>query len=172
MKFKLLAVAFLLVSLVTGCADRKPRRGDDPPTGLSMGRENPQQMADDLGLNEDQKKKYLSIMKSHGEKMRALHSRSSMSPEDRRSKAMALHDKLVKEMQGLLTPEQFSQWQQARQALRARSGEGGGAPQEPGPQGGGTPPGPGYAPQSSGYGPPQGPGPNVDGTPPGPPASS
>jgi periplasmic protein CpxP/Spy len=157
MNLKLLAVGCLFATLLTSCAD-KPRRGSGPPDGggISMGNqppEDPQQMADELALSGDQRNKFVSIMQAHGEKVRAIRADSSMSQKDRRKKMKSLREKLEKQVKGVLTPDQFSQWQAKREAMRSSmQGQGAGGPQGPGgpgaPQGYGLPPGQGYgAPQ-------------------------
>ncbi len=95
----------------------------------------PDQMANDLGLSGDQKSKFVSTMQAHGEKMRAIRSNSSMSQRDRHKKVTAQREKLTKEMKKILTPDQFSQWDAKRQAMRnsMQQGQGGGAPQGYGP---------------------------------------
>jgi hypothetical protein len=70
-----------------------------------------------------------------------------MSQKDRLSKMMSAREKLQKEVKGVLTPDQFSQWQTKRQAMR-NSMQG-----QQGPGGAGAPQGYGLPPQ--GNGPPQ-----------------
>jgi hypothetical protein len=107
-------------------------------------------MANELGLAGDQRSKFVKIMREHGEKVRAIRSNSSLSQKDRRSKMMSLREKLQKQVKGVLTPDQFNQWQAKREAMRnSMQGQGAGAPQGPG-SGAGAPQGYGLPPQGNG----------------------
>jgi hypothetical protein len=160
MKSSLFAAACALALCLAGCADKKPHRPDPSGNGGGIGMGNPQQnaeqMASDLGLSEEQKKSFMAAMKEHGQKMRALRSNNSLSQDQRTKQADAARQQLAKRMHSILTQEQFTKWQQERQAMHA-NGQGGpggqGGPPGPGGPGGagGPPPGPngGYPPNGA-----------------------
>ena len=155
MKLPFFATGCLSVLLLASCADKRPHRPGGPGAGGAGGvggpQANAQQMASDLGLSEDQKKKFMSAMKEHGEKMKALHGKSSLSEEEKNKQTAEARKRLGKKMHGILTPEQFKKWQEERQAMRppgeqrgpagppGAGGPGAGGPPPPGPNGG-TPP--------------------------------
>lgn len=103
--------------------------------------QNALKMANDLGLSGDQKKKFLSAMKEHGQKMRSLRENSSLSETDKNRQIMASRQHLSQEMRGILTPDQFQEWQQERQKMHPQGGAGGnGGRPGMGPPGAGGPP--------------------------------
>lgn len=63
-----------------------------------------------LGLTSDQQPKVLDALKSEQSKMEALHSDSSLSQEDRRSKMMEIHKATNDQVRALLNPDQQKKW--------------------------------------------------------------
>ena len=122
-----------------------------PPGGPGMrGRPNFDQMAKQLGLTDEQKPQFRSIMESRMQKIRDLRQDpnfASLSPEDRGAKVKAIDDDTAVQMKALLTPEQFDKWQKMPQpGMRGRRM----GPPPGGPNAGGTnapPPPPANPPQ-------------------------
>ena len=63
-----------------------------------------------LKLTSDQQPKMLDILKSEQSQMEALHSDSSLSQDDRRSKMMAIRKASDDQMRGLLDADQQKKW--------------------------------------------------------------
>lgn len=80
-----------------------------PPPAIKGGHHD---LAKELNLTDDQKPKFQEIMKSSREKMKALHEDSSLTPEERKTKAKAIQEDTATQMKALLTPEQFTKWQE------------------------------------------------------------
>lgn len=142
MKLRLFAAGCLLALSLAGCANKKPHRPDNPGAGgMGNPQQNAEKMASDLGLSEEQKKSFMSAMKDHGQKMKALHDKTSLSQAERTKQVDAARQQLAKRMRSILTQEQFTKWQQERQAMHPNPNGAQGAPGgPPGPGGAGGPP--------------------------------
>lgn len=80
-------------------------------------------MAQDLKLNEDQKKKVGDLMKTQAAKMRELRAQGG-TPEANREKFRALREENDKKMKEILTAEQFAKWEKDRPQGRGKVGGG------------------------------------------------
>ncbi len=109
--------------------DAPKREGQPGRDGAEM-KERFDKMAEDLKLTADQKAKVETAIKEQREKMRGMR---DLAPEERREKAKALREEMIKKMKGILTAEQFEKWEKNRP--QNRPGRVGG--QGPGPQEGG-----------------------------------
>jgi periplasmic protein CpxP/Spy len=63
-----------------------------------------------LGLTSDQQPKVLDILKSEQSQMEKLHSDSSLSQDDRRSKMMDIHKSTDDQIRGVLNSDQQKKW--------------------------------------------------------------
>jgi periplasmic protein CpxP/Spy len=63
-----------------------------------------------LNLTSDQQTKVLEILKSEQSQMESLHSDTSLSQEDRRSKMMDIHKTSSEQIRGLLDSNQQKKW--------------------------------------------------------------
>ena len=86
---------------------------------------------DQLNLTADQKPKVQSIMEAQMQKMRDLRQDTSLTVEDRRAKAKAIHENTVTQMKAVLTADQFQKWQDMQSKMRSHRN---------GPPPAGTPP--------------------------------
>jgi len=147
MKFRLIAAGCLLAALsLAGCADKKPHpngpRGGGGGGGIQNPQQNAEKMAQDLGLSDEQKKSFMAAMKEHGQKMKALREKTSLSEAERNKQTTTARQQLQQRMHSILTQDQFAKWQQERQSMHPPGSQGApGGP--PGSGGAGGPPPPG-----------------------------
>jgi periplasmic protein CpxP/Spy len=104
------------------------KKHEGRPGGPQAMKEHLDKMAVDLKLTADQKTKVEAVMKEQGEKMRGMR---DLPKDQRHEKAKALREEVTKKMKGILTPEQFAQWEKNRP-----QGRPGGQGQTPGKSGG------------------------------------
>jgi protein CpxP len=95
-----------------------------PPPGMKGGRHD---IAKELNLTDDQKPKFQEIMKSSREKMKDLREDTSLSSEEKKAKAKEIQENTATQMKALLTPEQFTKWQELVKHARGNRPPGGGA---------------------------------------------
>jgi periplasmic protein CpxP/Spy len=69
-------------------------------------------LAKQLDLTDDQKPKVEAIMKGGMEKGRALREDTSLTPEEKKAKAKAIKEETATQLKAVLTPEQFTKWQE------------------------------------------------------------
>lgn len=99
-------------------------KAEDKPAGKPHGKahgdmkERGAKMAEELGLNEDQKAKMADMMKELGPKMKAIMDDSSLSKEEKKPKMKALNEERTAKVKEILTPEQFEKWQKMQAAHR------------------------------------------------------
>ena len=130
-----LAVGSLLVcspALRAGATNTPP---STPPAGAPPAGQPPrggfERLSEQLNLTADQKPKVQSIMQAQMDKILALRQDTSLTVEDRRAKAKAIHDEYVTQMKAVLTADQFQKWQDMQSKMRNRRN---------GPPPGGNPP--------------------------------
>lgn len=103
-----------------------------------------QMLATQLNLTTNQQVQLKPILQSQMQQMAAVRQDSTLSPEDRRSKMMAIRQDIMNQIQGVLTPDQFTQYQQMMQRRRQNMVQGGpggtNAPAASTPAAPGTPP--------------------------------
>ena len=112
----LLITALAAGALLAGSSALLAQNATNPPTagdhGPSMkGRPN---LAKQLDLTDAQKPKVEAIMKSTMEKNRAVREDASLTPEEKKAKAKAIHEDAATQMKAVLTPEQkkyLSSWE-------------------------------------------------------------
>jgi Spy/CpxP family protein refolding chaperone len=145
----LLCAGGLMVSAAMAQQDAPPPPPDGqmqgPPPG-GPGRGGPERRLEmlkhRLNLSDDQTAQVKSIFEGQRAKMEALHSNTSMDPQDRRAQMMAIRQDGEAKIGAILTPEQKSKYQ----AMEARHERRGG-PDGPPPSGDSAPPPPPPAPQ-------------------------
>jgi Spy/CpxP family protein refolding chaperone len=131
----LLIAALAAGALLAGSsALRAQESTNTPPPAMKGGRHD---IAKELNLTDDQKPKFQEIMKSSREKMKDLREDTSLTPEDKKAKAKEIQENTATQMKALLTPEQFTKWQELVKHARGNRPPGGGAG---GPPPAGTPP--------------------------------
>lgn len=118
---------------------KPPGDHQGPPPGGPRGdmKERAAKMAEELGLNDDQKTKMAEVMKEQGPKLKALREDTSLSKEDKQAQMKALREASTEKVKGILTAEQFEKWQKIQQSRRGPGGPGGPG----GPRGEGKTPG-------------------------------
>jgi protein CpxP len=95
-----------------------------PPPAMKGGRHD---IAKELNLTDDQKPKFQEILKSTADKRKALREDTSLTSEEKKAKAKALQEDTSTQMKALLTPEQFTKWQEMSKKMRGNRPPGGGA---------------------------------------------
>jgi Spy/CpxP family protein refolding chaperone len=81
-----------------------------------------QRLTTRLNLTPDEQAKVKPIIEDEMQQMTTMR---SLAPEDRRAKMMALRQEVMTNMQAVLTPDQFTQYQQMTQRRRPGMGPGG-----------------------------------------------
>jgi len=96
------------------------RTGGPPPGGPRgmRGTPNLEQLTTALNLTDDQKAKIKPILDAQRQKMTDLRADTTLSQEDRRTKMQAIRQEMSDQMKVILTPEQFTKWQQVPQRPR------------------------------------------------------
>ncbi|MGC4055782.1 MAG: hypothetical protein QM757_43760 [Paludibaculum sp.] len=80
-----------------------------------------QRMAQELGLNDDQKAKIQPILAEEAGKLKALRADTTLSNRDRRQKMLALRDDYDKQLKPILTEDQFKKMQELRAERRQQA---------------------------------------------------
>ena len=110
----MLIAALAAGALLTGSsALRAQEATNTPPAGEhGPGMKGRPDLAKQLDLTDAQKPKVEAIRKSAMEKSRALREDTSLTPEEKKAKAKAIRDDTATQMKAVLTPEQFTKWQE------------------------------------------------------------
>jgi periplasmic protein CpxP/Spy len=127
-----LAVGALIAFSPLVRAEDKPTPPEKrPPQGQrgEMAKERIAKMAEELKLTDEQKTKVTALLKEQEETRRGM---KEATPEERKEKMKASREEMQKQMKAILTPEQYTKWENLRKE---------GAPGRPGRRGG--PGGPG-----------------------------
>lgn len=121
----------------SGNQPQSPQAGAPPEHGRGHGRFDPQKRTEmltkQLNLTSEQQPKVLDIFKSEQSQMEKLHSDSSLSEEDRRSKMMDIRKATNDQIRALLTADQQKQWDEMQSRReqwqgRGHNGQGSNAP--------------------------------------------
>ncbi len=116
-----LAVGALLAggsSLLAQDATNTPPPMEHGPGGPGMKARG--DIAKQLDLTPEQKPKVEAIMKSTMEKRKELREDTSLTQEEKRDKGKALQEDTSKQLKAVLTPEQFTKWQEISKRARTR----------------------------------------------------
>jgi Spy/CpxP family protein refolding chaperone len=100
-----------------------PPAGDHGP-GMKGGHHD---IAKELDLTDAQKPKFQEIMKGAMDKRKALREDTSLTSEEKKAKVKAIQEDTSTQMKALLTPEQFTKWQEMSKKMRGNRPPGGGA---------------------------------------------
>jgi Spy/CpxP family protein refolding chaperone len=144
-KFTLLAILALGGLTAFGTLAQAQDSTNTPPSGA---RQRPPggpgarmgKLAQDLGLSEDQKEKFGPILKEQAEQMKALREDTSLTQEDKKAKMKTLREATAEKIKGILTPEQFTKFQELQKQRRGPGGMGGPGGKPPGDGAPATPP--------------------------------
>ncbi|HEY3763153.1 MAG TPA: hypothetical protein VGN23_15515 [Verrucomicrobiae bacterium] len=124
------AMAFAPALLAQDTSTNAPAGGTPPPPAVGGGQQRGptadqmlERLTTRLSLTADEQTKVKPILEKQMQEMSALS--SDQDRQDRRTKMMAIRDETMTNMQVVLTPDQFTQYQQMTQ--RRRPGMGGGA---------------------------------------------
>ena len=86
---------------------------------------NPEKIAKDLDLSDEQKPKFKAVMEDVRKQMTDLHADTSLSQTDKRAKGKAIREATNNKMKEILTPEQYEKYLKlAPSGPRNRSGAG------------------------------------------------
>jgi periplasmic protein CpxP/Spy len=96
-----------------------------PPGANARARLNPEQIAKDLGLSDEQKAKFKEASADMQKKMQELRKDTTLSQEDRRAKMKEIRDGLNAKVKEILTAEQFEKFQKLMPGPRNRPAAGG-----------------------------------------------
>jgi protein CpxP len=107
----LLVAALAAGALLAGSSALRAQDATNTPPAHAHGMKGRQDLAKQLDLTDDQKPKYDAIMKGAAEKGRALREDTSLTSEEKKTKAKAIREDTTAQLKSLLTPEQFTKWQ-------------------------------------------------------------
>jgi Spy/CpxP family protein refolding chaperone len=124
----LMMAALIAGSLfATGALQAQDAPKDATPAAPAPGakaRLNPEQLAKDLGLSDDQKTKFKDAMQDLQKKLQEVRKDASLSQEDRRAKTKEIRDAAQAKFKEILTAEQFEKWQKLMPGARNRPAAG------------------------------------------------
>ncbi|HUA66813.1 MAG TPA: hypothetical protein VME24_13270 [Alphaproteobacteria bacterium] len=72
---------------------------------------NMDKLSQELGLSDSQKQKVENIFSSEHQQMKDVHQNTTMSTGEKRSEYGKIRDSLNTKLQSVLTPEQYTKWQ-------------------------------------------------------------
>lgn len=78
-------------------------------------------LSQQLNLTDDEKAKIKPMLVDEQKQMQALHSDTSMSQQDRRSKAISIHQSTDSQIRSALTPEQQTKFDQMREQQKEKA---------------------------------------------------
>ena len=112
------------VAQQTGSSDQQPATSEHAHGHARMDpAQRAEMLAKKLNLNSDQQSKVEDILKSEQSQMESLHSDTSLSKEDRRSKMMDIHKSSSDQIRGLLDPDQQKKWDEMQSKQQERMQE-------------------------------------------------
>lgn len=118
---RILALSAILAAVPAARAadDTAPAGGPEARRGKMAER-----MADELGLNDDQRVKMKALGEQEKSEAKAIHDDTSLNDETRRAKMKELRQKYVDQRQALMTPEQREKAEKMRGHMKKRAGKG------------------------------------------------
>jgi len=126
-----ITVAALLYMLLPGAVAQEPGSSDQQPAASEHAHAHAHMdpakraamLAKRLNLNSEQQSKVEDIIKSEQSQMEGVHSDTSLSKEDRRSKMMDIHKSSSDQIRGLLDPDQQKKWDEMQSKQQERMQE-------------------------------------------------
>jgi Spy/CpxP family protein refolding chaperone len=97
-----------------------PTNTPPPPPPGQGGAPKPGKLDEKLGLTGDTKTQFDAIIKDQQDQMKALRADDSLSPDDKKAKSKEIRSATNDKIKALLTPEQYTQFQE----LTKRHGKG------------------------------------------------
>jgi Spy/CpxP family protein refolding chaperone len=125
-------VSKLMVGLVLGAcltfsvmatAQKDTMGKPDTANGEAQSRLN--HIAKELNLTDDQKAKIKPLLESEVADMRGVKADTSLTPQQKKAKAMEIHDKYSPQINAVLTPEQQEKWKAMKAEAMEKHKEGG-----------------------------------------------
>jgi Spy/CpxP family protein refolding chaperone len=87
-------------------------------------REGPEQLISQLGINDEQRESFLSIMKEQHDKRMNIHQQYRGARDKVHKAIMTLHQETLERLQQVLSAEQITQFEQLMKQRRPHKGEG------------------------------------------------
>lgn len=87
---------------------------------ISAIRDRLKEIAEKLGLSDEQKERIKPILRSEMEKMRQLRRDDALSRTEKLKKFQSLHEEITPKLKSILTAEQFEKWQKLVKERKAR----------------------------------------------------
>jgi len=85
------------------------------PAGASEGAKKLQAIAQQLNLTPEQKIKLLPVLETEAPKLKAVKENTSLPPRQKLQQIRAIHEESDAKIKPILTPDQYTKWQQMRQ---------------------------------------------------------
>lgn len=119
-KISLMAVIALGGLVAFGTMVKAEDKPEGKPHGKAHGdmKDRAAKMAEELGLNDEQKAKMAEVQKEFGPKYKAIMDDASLSKEDKMAKMKALGEERNAKIKEFLTPEQLEKMQKLQAAHR------------------------------------------------------
>jgi protein CpxP len=127
----ILAVGAFMVSAPVLRADDATT--NTSPTPAAHKRVSPKMMVDKLGLNDDQKDKFMAAYKDFNQKRKDLRADTTISDDDRKAKMKDAMSDLESKMKDVLTADQLTQWKELAMHHHKKAAEDAPAPTAPAP---------------------------------------
>ena len=122
-----LVLGGLLAGSTTATAQEKKEGIGGGKRGFPTVEERLDRMTTDLKLTDEQKPKVKEVLEENNKKMQALQN----APQDeRREKFREARDEMGKKLKPILTPEQYTKWEQTPRGGKKGEGKGGGEKKE------------------------------------------
>ena len=80
-------------------------------------------LTEKLNLTDDQQTKIKPLLEDESSQMKAIHSDTSLTPQDQRAKMKSVHESTTEKINGVLTPEQQTKWKQMKQEMMEKHKE-------------------------------------------------
>jgi len=85
------------------------------PAGASEGAKKLQAISQQLNLTPEQKRKLLPVLEQEAPKLKAVKENTSLPPRQKLQQIRAIHEESDPKIKAILTPDQYTKWQQMRQ---------------------------------------------------------
>jgi len=119
-----LAVAFAFATLSLAAVAQNAGEGQGTRHGMPSVDERVQHLTKMLNLSSDQQAKVKTILEEQRDQMTALKGDTSMSQQDRRAKFQLIHQDAQQKIEGVLTDEQKTKFEQMHAQHKGHMGEG------------------------------------------------